>query len=436
MHAAVAPLIHPEDRVRRVLARLPLPVLLVAPAAIVLAISAITPALTRFGFALDLEIYRVYAVDVLAGLAPYRDVPIEYPPLAIVPMVIPLIGAPAGLDALGYLWRFAAIEATILVWVGWLVHRLSGGALVGAAVGTPGGARGALGLWAVLAGLSWVAILFRYDIWPVATMVGAALLADRRRPGVAGVALGVGTMLKLFPAALLPILAMHALVRRDGWGVLRLAVGWAAVVAIVQGAAWLVAGPDSLDWLRYQADRGLQVESLGAGILLGLNLLTGYPVEASYGYGAVEVTAAAAPLLASISPVAMGLLVAAAAAITARRFGADQRTLGHVATRTLGLACLAVLTGLLVGSKVLSFQYILWLLPFAPVLALRGRWLVVVIAGLSTWIYTWHYVGLWDSQVEVILGLVARNVLLLWLMAEVLRELWNDPSRPAMAQPT
>lgn len=217
---------------------------------------------------------------------------------------------------------------------------------------------------------------------------------------------------------------------------LRLAVGWVAVVAIVQGAAWLLAGPDSLDWLRYQVDRGLQVESLGAGFLLGLNLLTGYPVEHSYGYGAVEVTAAAAPLLASISPLAMGLLVAVAAAITARRLRADQRTLGHVPTGTLGLACLAVLIGFLVGSKVLSFQYILWLLPFAPVLGLRGRWLVVAIAGLSTWIYTWHYIGLWDSQVEVVLGLLARNVLLLWLMAEVLRELWHDPSRPIRAQPT
>jgi len=421
VHAAVARPLEPEGRAGRLLTRLPRPILVMAPAAIVLAIAAVTPEPTRLGFATDLDVYRIYSVDILAGLAPYRNVQIEYPPLAIAPMVIPLLGAPAGLDPSGYLWRFAAMQAAILVAVGWLIQRLTGAS------------RGALGLWTVLAGLSWVAILLRYDIWPVASTVAAVLLADRRRPGAAGVALGLGTMLKLFPAALLPILAMHALVRRDGWGLFRLVAGWAAAVAMVQGAAWLVAGPDSLGWLRYQADRGLQVESMGASLLLGLHLFTGYPVEAGFGFGSVQVEAAAAPLLAAISPVVVGLLLLAAAAITARRFRADQSRLGHVPARALGLACLAVVVALLVGSKVLSFQYMLWLLPFAPFLAVRSRRLAVGIAGLSTWIYTWDYVGLWHFQPEMILALLVRNALLVWFAGQVLRELWGGAGegRPA-----
>ena len=33
---------------------------------------------------------------------------------------------------------------------------------------------------------------------------------------------------------------------------------------LLLGWAWTIAGDDSLRWLRYQEDRGLQLESLGA----------------------------------------------------------------------------------------------------------------------------------------------------------------------------
>lgn len=412
VQAAVDHPIESGGRAGRLLARIPIPLLLLAPAVGVLLIAAVTPEPTRFGFAGDLDVYRVYAVDLLAGLMPYRNVPIEYPPLAIAPMVIPLVGATGGLDPSGYLWRFAAMQAILLVGLGWLVHRLAGRS------------REALGLWVVLACLSWVAILFRYDIWPVATTVAAVVLADRLRPGAAGLALGLGTMLKLFPAALLPILAAHALVRRDRWAVARLVFGWAAVVAVTQGAAWQVAGPASLDWLRYQAERGLQIESLGASLLMGLHLVAGYPVVAGFGFGSVQLEAAAAPLLASLSPVILGSVLLAAGGLAARRFRIDQARLGRVPASSLGLACLAVLVALLVGSKVLSFQYILWLLPFVPGLPGRMRWLGTAIAGLSTWIYTWDYIGLWHFQPEMILALVVRNALLVWFAGWVLRELW------------
>src|SRR5688572_8771614 len=69
--------------------RLPRPILLAAPGAVLVLIAALVPDGVRQGFATDLEIYRRYGSQLLGGLVPYRDVPIEYPPLAIVPMVLP-----------------------------------------------------------------------------------------------------------------------------------------------------------------------------------------------------------------------------------------------------------------------------------------------------------------------------------------------------------
>src|SRR5689334_2710379 len=73
---------------------LPLPLLLAGPAALLAGIALALPDAVRLAYTIDLEIYRRDGIAILGGLAPYRDVAVEYPPLALIPMLLPLLDGP------------------------------------------------------------------------------------------------------------------------------------------------------------------------------------------------------------------------------------------------------------------------------------------------------------------------------------------------------
>ena len=57
--------------------------------------------------------------QLASGLVPYRDVPFEYPPLALVPILVPYLLWPFGEVTLDvYTWLFAGWEAALIVALG------------------------------------------------------------------------------------------------------------------------------------------------------------------------------------------------------------------------------------------------------------------------------------------------------------------------------
>jgi Glycosyltransferase family 87 len=393
--------------------RAPAVVLLAAPLVLLMLIVGLASEQTRLIFASDLSVYRRYGLQVLGGSIPYLDFKVEYPPLALVPMTVPLLAAPAGgIDDLGYIGRFVVVQGALAVAAGWLLFQATGRS------------RSTLVLWAVLVGLAWASVALRYDLWPVLCVLVAVLVVDRR-PGAAGVALGLGTMLKLYPLALLPVLGAYALAGRDRAGFVRLEVGCASVVIAVMAAAWVLAGPASLQWLVYQQDRGLQIESLGAGLFLGLHLFLGEAVDVGHAFGSIQVRAPGSDLLVGASPVALAALLGIVTAVAAIRFRRDYARLGRVPSTSVGLASAAAIAVVLVGSKVLSVQYVIWLLPFVIFLPLRVRWLLLAVTALSTAIYTIDYTGLSRLETPMIAALLVRNVLLAVMAAWLVVELWT-----------
>ena len=393
--------------------RAPTIVLALAPPVLLLVLVGLTSEPTRLIFAGDLAVYRRYGLEVLRGSIPYLDFNVEYPPLALVPMTLPLLATPLGaIDDLGYIWRFALVEGALAVAGGWLLFEATGRS------------RSALVLWTVLVGLSWTSVALRYDLWPVLCVLIAVLVVDRH-PGAAGVALGLGTMLKLYPLALLPILGAYTLARRDSTGFGRLLVGTGSVVVIVMGATWVLAGPASLEWLLYQQDRGLQIESLGAGLLLGLHALVDRPLDVAFAFGSVQVRSPGSDLLVAASPIALAALFGLVTVVAALRFRRDYTRLGTIPSSSVHLASAAAIAVLLVGSKVLSVQYVIWLLPFVVLLPRRIAWLLLAIAAISTTIFTADYPGLWRLETPMIAVLLVRNLLLavlaVWLLAELAR---------------
>ena len=397
--------------------RAPAAVLLLAPPVLLVLFVGLTSETTRLIFAGDLAVYRRYGLQLLAGSIPYRDFGVEYPPLALVPMALPLLAPPpGGIDDLAYIWRFTLMEGALAVAAGWVLYEATARS------------RSTLVVWAVMVGLAWASVALRYDLWAVLCVLVAVVLVERR-PGAAGVALGLGTMLKLYPIALLPVLGVYVLARRDVAGSVRLLVGCASVVVLVMAAAWAAAGPASLGWLLYQQDRGLQIESLGAGLLLGLHALAGQPVDVANGFGSMQVRAPGSDVLVAASPVVLAVLLGAVIALAGLRFRRDCARLGRVPRSSLALACAAAIAVLLVGSKVLSVQYVIWLLPFVVLLPPRAGWMLVAVTALSTAIYTIGYPALLRLETPMIVALLVRNVLLAVIAAWLLVEMWPRTSR-------
>src|SRR5512140_2221079 len=123
--------------------RAPALVLVIAPLVLLALAVALTAEPTRLVFASDLSVYRRYGLEVLGGSIPYLDFNVEYPPLALLPMTLPLLAPPSdGIDDLGYIWRFTLIEGALAGLAGWLLY-----------VATRR-SRTTLVLWAVLVGLA------------------------------------------------------------------------------------------------------------------------------------------------------------------------------------------------------------------------------------------------------------------------------------------
>jgi hypothetical protein len=259
----------------------------------------------------------------------YRDHAVEYPPLTLAAIETVAGGhEPHDPDI---------ARGVILV-------ALAADLAAAGAIGWGFGARArlrylVLGLPLVVLGLAYV----RLDLLSVALAAGGLALCRRRRPTLGGLALVAGAFAKLWPAALLPVLAVQ---RR--WRALAVSLG----VGAAGMAAWVAyGGVDGLQQvLTMRGAHGWQIESLPGSIVHAL-----HHEPARFEAGAFRVGATVSMLRWGLNALGIGLMAAAWARAYRRRVA-------------FGGAALTALVALLVTAPLLSPQFLLWLLPAAAVL--------------------------------------------------------------------
>ena len=418
--------------------RLVIPALLVLPALLVVAVVALIPTSELFPNQGDLNLYLEKAAAIGAGDVPYRDFPFEYPPAAVVPMVVPyVLWAPFGrVDLDAYKWLFGAQEAVLLLALAVVVGRivlLRGDA---EAVSIPSDERRLrrTGLRLVLVSAGAVlAITFRFDLFPTLLMALGVWAALARRPGIAGLALGLGVLAKLFPVAVLPAVAVPWLLPLDVRALTRLGASFVGTIAAGLLPFLAIAGSEStFQFLRYNAERGLEVETIGGGLAVLGGLLTGHPIDYDYRFSSVNANGPVAQAWLAILPlltiVGFGLL----AWLGWRRIRAEHASLGAARQSTIvSLATISILV-LLATAKVYSIQYVVWLVPLAALLGGRQFWLAAAIVALTMPIHPLLFEGLVHQEVLPILVLNLRNALLVALLAWMVRGV----ARPAGLEPT
>jgi hypothetical protein len=402
--------------------------LLVIPFGIVLAVAALTPTASLFPHQGDVSLYLEKAIAIADGGIPYRDVSLEYPPLAFVPMVVPYLLWPFGpVDLDVYKWLFAAWEAVMMVALGLVLAQVvRRGGLIAVADdrGWPAVADApplrvrtssvAIRMVILSAGAA-LALTWRFDLFPALLVMLALWAALEGRPVIAGVAIAAGVLAKLYPLALVPALAIPWLVPFDSRRLIRYGTAIAVTLAVGLLPFLALAGSSALTFLGYQALRGLQIESVGGGLVVLDGLLRGQPVDLSSPFLAVEVRAPQASLLLAALPVLTLLGYGLLAWLGWRRLHAERDRLGRVSPATVVLLAAASVVVLLATSKVFSIQYVVWFVPFAALLPKWQFWLAAVIVGLTMPIHPLLYDGLVAQDALPIVILNLRNGLLVVL---------------------
>jgi hypothetical protein len=258
----------------------------------------------------------------------------------------------------------------------------------------------------------------RFDLVP-GLLAGAALLLLADRPRLAAALAAVATGIKLWPAFVLPALAVPGRSRR---GVTASVV---VVGALLTGTTAAVAGWRRLfSPLTWQAERGLQVESVPATpAMVGRLLAPGDYEVVLAEHHAYEVLGPGVEGLLDASTVLSALAAVGMLALwaTALRHGA------RITTETVSWLALAAVGLFVVTSKVLSPQYLLWLLPLGAVAAGVSRtraplaWaalLLVATAGTQL-VFPELYgslVGRGEHLGAAVLALAGRNLVLVALV--------------------
>lgn len=333
----------------------------------------------------DVPLYRTYGERMAGGQVPYRDFRVEYPPGALPALVLPALVTGGGNE---FKWLFAVLMAAcggagvLLLWR----------TLV--ALGRPARTQRAVLALVALSPLVLGAVLVtRFDLVPAVAVAAATLALVRGRDRLGGALLGAAIAIKLYPLVLVPIAVAWAWRRhgrRRALESLALCVG----VVVLAYLPFLLVAPDGVaSSIGRQLGRPLQIESLGAGLLLVLHQVAGISLEWSSGHGSQNLDGTAAAVLAVFTSLVQVAALVATWAVFSRGAVSPERLVRFVA---LALAVFVTF------GKVLSPQFLVWLLLAVPLVAgIAGRRAGALYAAVCVCTALWFPVLYWELVREL-----------------------------------
>lgn len=366
------------------------------------------------------------------GAAPFHILPFEYPPFTLSIFSLPLI-APLPY----YQIAFAILMACTALGIYWLLLRYG-----------PRGAGMACAFYLVIG--AWATAEGRFDLVPAGLTLLCLIAADRRQWTLAYVALAFGFLLKIYPLLLLPplFLAEQLVTGRmlkpsatltlktlpgEIWQALRGAGQWRWKNALLFGG--VILGISSIfaflnfhgavvSQLSYFASRPVEIESTGS-TLLWLATLIGHPASVVYTFGSVNIESD----LDEIVALAFDLFLVLGCALTILW---QWRGKLDVVQASIALLLVFIATG-----KVLSPQYLIWLIPLLAYNGAFSRPWLIVWGGLSlltTIIYPFLFAQVTDiTRLSTIPGFIEivglRNLLLALVTLAFLFNWWNFNQR-------
>jgi hypothetical protein len=302
----------------------------------------------------DWELYRSYGEAMESGLVPYRDFAVEYPPGALPAFVLPALLTSTEDQYYSVFAALMGVCGAFGVYVtGLSLRRLHRSRRV---------TRRVLWLLALSPVLFGGVLLSRFDLLPAALVAAATTLALYARPRAAAALLGAAIAVKAYPVVLLPVLTVWAWRRHGRRAGLAVPAVAAAVVALAVLPFVILSPGGVVDAVDGQLGRPLQIETIGAGLVVLVHGLAGATVDVVGSHGSDNLTG---PGAAAIATTASFLQLAVLCALW-WRYARGPTT----AERSVRYAA-ATLVAVVALGKVLSPQFLVWCLFAIPLVAGR-----------------------------------------------------------------
>jgi Glycosyltransferase family 87 len=353
---------------------------------------------------IDTPTYQRYGDAVLDGQVPYRDFDLEYPPAALPAFVVPALAREDDYSSAFELLMWACAVAAVVAL----------GLALAAVDASPARLYAAIAFLALAPLALGTVILSRFDFWPGALTIGAVAAFVGRRERLGFGVLGLAVAAKIYPLVLLP-LALVWTARRRGTRELWIGLGCFVGILVLCFVPFLILSPGGVAHsFGTQLGRPLQIESLGASLLLAAQQLRIYDASVESSHGSQNLAGSLPDTLAALQTALQIVAVGAVWALFATK---DRGREGLLAGSAAAVAAFIAL------GKVLSPQFLIWLLPLVPAVAGAGGLAacgVLLIAMVTTQL--WFPFRYWDVVALEPVGwlVVVRNFLLVALYAILL----------------
>lgn len=353
---------------------------------------------------IDTPTYQRYGDAVLDGQVPYRDFDLEYPPAALPAFVVPALAREDDYSSAFELLMWACAVAAVVA-LGLALAAVDAG---------PARLYAAIAFFALSPLALGTVILSRFDFWPGALTIGAVAAFVGRRERLGFGVLGLAVAAKIYPLVLLP-LALVWTARRRGTRELWIGLGCFVGVLALFLVPFLILSPGGVAHsFGTQLGRPLQIESLGASLLLAAQQLGIYDATVESSHGSQNLAGSLPDTFAALQT---ALQIVAVGAVWALFAAKDRGREGLLAGSAAAVAAFIAL------GKVLSPQFLIWLLPLVPAVAGAGGLAacgVLLVAMVTTQL--WFPFRYWDVVALEPVGwlVVVRNFLLVALYAILL----------------
>jgi hypothetical protein len=340
---------------------------------------------------------------------------IEYPPLAVQFFRLPLlfVDVPPEKPTIEYLddyrrvfrWMQLAIDTGLSAWLILTIHRMFRAESILARSGR-------LAVYVCSSGGFWLFLYERIDLALAALMVAGMALLLRRRPLPALALLGIGTAFKLVPLILAPLWVIGAvsMTAITAWHqgrrlpMLRQSAVYLAFFGFVAAAGVVPFvmnhGDGALGFFAYHKSRGIEFGSLAGWIPMILGWF-GHPYQIVHTHNSINVQSSLTPALSTATAILTPLLLLATLAWQVRRIlrqpQAHGATVGEAFPAEIVRGSLLLLLIFILGNKVFSPQYLIWLMPLLPLLRARyeakrqAMLLFVVLCGMTELMYQFYW---------------------------------------------
>jgi hypothetical protein len=372
----------------------------------------------------DVTIYRGWAKVLETGTYPVHDTQWQYPPAAALIFLVPQVFTHLGVSYI-IAFFFFALLADLAIFLLLLGHANRNAVADSADPHLTG-------VWAWVIGGFAIGplVLMRYDVIVTAFAVGGLIAPARSvkvRWSLRGALLGFGAMVKAWPGALVLGLPPRGPGRR--------ALGWAVGTAVVTTGILSLCLTGAFSFLSGQSNRGIEVESVLASPFMVASWF-GYPVKVVHLYGSFQI---AGPWISAVSSFAELLTVLGVCIVLWWRL---MRFRARCWTPALMYdTAFTVLLVLVVTSRVLSPQYLIWLLGLSCVVLTengpmrRGTVMarpacLVIFCVLITQIeFPLLFGEVMGAQFWGTMVVAVRNLILVIACVQALRALWQAGAR-------